>query len=202
VRAGLRAIKEKTLRNTPVESDEDRLGQKISEVSRWQELRDPDEGLPPIDRVINKIAEILGVAVLGSIAGIVFINACMRYLLNTSIIWAEEVVISIIPWLAMLGLFLAIRRQTMIRIEYFFEKFPSYVQRPLAVLGHILCTAVFAYVGWLGLGHVFAFGSDTLPYLGLPVGIFTVAIFVGGVVAALAFLAEILPDRKARKKAP
>ena len=38
----------------------------------------------------------------------VFVNAVMRYMLNTSIIWAEEVVLGLVPWLAMSGLFLAI----------------------------------------------------------------------------------------------
>lgn len=167
------------------------LAAKISQVGRWQELSDPDQGLPLADRVTNKIAEILGVSVLGSIVAIVFVNACMRYLLNTSIIWAEEVVIHIIPWLAVIGLFLAIRRQTVIRIDYFFEKLPGHVQRPLGIASQILCAAVFAYVGWLGLKHTLFFGRDTTPYLGIPVGIFTISILVGGLFASLAFILEL-----------
>ena len=176
--------------------DEGSLATKISQVGRWQELSDPDEGLPLTDRVINKIAEILGVLVLGSIVGIVFCNACMRYLLNTSIIWAEEVVLNIIPWLAVIGLFLAIRRKTVIRIDYFFEKLPGHIQRPLDILSQLLCAAIFAYVGWLGLKHFLLFGRDTTPYLGLPVGIFTISTFFGGVFAAIAFILEIRKSNK------
>ncbi len=175
--------------------DEGTLATKISQVGRWQELTDPDEGLPLTDRIINKVAEILGVLVLGSIVGIVFCNACMRYLLNTSIIWAEEVVINIIPWLAVIGLFLAIRRRTVIRIDYFFEKLPLHIQRPLNVFSQALCAAIFAYVGFLGLKHFMVFGRDTTPYLGLPVGIFTISVFVGGVLASLAFIVEIYKSR-------
>ena len=171
--------------------DEESLATKISQVGRWQELSDPDQGLPLADRVINKIAEVLGVLVLGSIVGIVFCNACMRYLLNTSIIWAEEVVINIIPWLAVIGLFLAIRRKTVIRIDYFFEKLPGYIKRPVNIISQILCAAIFAYVSYLGFQHFRVFGSDTTPYLGLPVGIFTVSICIGGVFASLAFLLEM-----------
>ena len=171
--------------------DEGSLATKISQVSRWQELSDPDRDLPKVDRVINKIAEVLGVLVLGTIVGIVFCNACMRYLLNTSIIWAEEVVINIIPWLAVIGLFLAIRRKTVIRIDYFFEKLPEHIKRPLNILSQILCAAIFAYVSYLGFKHFRVFGSDTTPYLGLPVGIFTISIFIGGVFASLAFIMEM-----------
>ena len=178
------------------------LATKISQAGRWQELSDPDKDLPLTDRVTNKIAEILGVLVLGSIVGIVFCNACMRYLLNTSIIWAEEVVINMIPWLAVIGLFLAIRRQTVIRIDYFFEKMPGHIQRPLEILSQILCSAVFAYVGWLGLKHFMVFGRDTTPYLGLPVGIFTISIFFGGMFAAVAFILEIRKGGKDRPGSP
>jgi TRAP-type C4-dicarboxylate transport system permease small subunit len=177
-------------------SAETSLATKISQVGRWQELSDPDAGLPLADRVVNKIAEVLGVLILGAIVGIVFCNACMRYLLNTSIIWAEEVVINIIPWLAVTGLFLAIRRKTVIRIDYFFEKLPAPIQRPLNILSQVLCAAIFAYVGFLGLKHFMVFGRDTTPYLGLPVGIFTISVFFGGVFACLAFIVEIVKSRK------
>ena len=41
--------------------NEGSLATKISQVGRWQELSDPDRDLPTVDRVINKIAEVLGV---------------------------------------------------------------------------------------------------------------------------------------------
>ena len=186
------AMKKESLEDSAAaREDEQSLAKKISQVGRWQELSNPDQGLPFADRVVNKIAEVLGVLVLGSIVGIVFCNACMRYLLNTSIIWAEEVVINIIPWLAVIGLFLAIRRKTVIRIDYFFEKLPAYIKRPVNILSQILCAAIFAYVSYLGFQHFKVFGSDTTPYLGLPVGIFTISIFIGGVFASIAFILEM-----------
>jgi TRAP-type C4-dicarboxylate transport system permease small subunit len=183
-------------KNANMIQEEGSIAQRISQVGRSQELRDPDKDLPSTDRIINKIAEIMGVLVLGSIVAIVFCNACMRYLLNTSIIWAEEVVINIVPWLAFSGLFLAIRRQTMIRIDFFVDKFPEHIQRPLKILSQILCAIICAYFGWLGLRHFMVFGHDTTPYLGVPVGIFTISIFVGGVSASIAFILEIRKGRK------
>ena len=191
------AIKEQPMDDRDADGgDEGSLATKISQVGRWQELSDPDKDLPLTDRVINKIAEILGVLVLGSIVGIVFTNACMRYLLDTSIIWAEEVVINIIPWLAVIGLFLAIRRKTVIRIDYFFEKLPGHIKRPLNIISQLLCAAIFAYVAFLGFKHFMLFGRDTTPYLGLPVGIFTISTFFGGVFAAVAFILEIRKSNK------
>jgi hypothetical protein len=96
------------------QSDEG-LAARIGAASRQLELENPDRGLPLVDRVINRTAELLGVGLLGGILGIVFANALSRYLLNYSFVWAEEVVISLVPWLAVTGLFLSVRRRQLIR---------------------------------------------------------------------------------------
>ena len=94
------------------------------------------------------------------------------------------------------NLFLAIRRKTVIRIDYFFEKLPGHIKRPLNILSQLLCAAIFAYVAWLGFKHFLAFGHDTTPYLGLPVGIFTISTFFGGVFASIAFILEMRKSNK------
>jgi len=168
----------------------DELAARVAAAGRRQELLDPDLGLPRADVIVNRVAEALGVVLLAAVVLIVFVNAAMRYLLDTSIIWAEEVVLGLIPWLAMVGLFLAIRRQTMIRIDYFFNRFPTPLGRALAVLGESWSAVVFAYLAWVSVGYLNLFGGDRTPYLGVPKGIFAAALVVGGMAAVAAFALE------------
>ncbi len=84
----------------------DDIVEKIEATARRMELSDPDEGLPFLDRFINRIVEIIGVSVLAGIVSVVFLNASSRYLLNYSFSWAEEAVQMSMPWLAMTGVFL------------------------------------------------------------------------------------------------
>ena len=102
----------------------DDLAARVGDATRRLELEDPDQGLPLAERVINRAVEILGVGLLAGILGIIFTNAVTRYALNYSLIWGEEVVIGLVPWLAMTGLFLSVRRRQMIRIDFFLERFP------------------------------------------------------------------------------
>ena len=168
------------------------LAARVAAAGRRQELLDPDLGLPRADVIVNRVAEALGVALLGAVVLIVFVNAAMRYLVDTSIIWAEEVVLGLVPWLAMVGLFLAIRRQTMIRIDYFFNRFPAPLRRALTVLGESWSAVVFGYLAWVSIGYLNLFGGDRTPYLGVPKGIFAAALVVGGIAAAGAFALEVL----------
>ena len=177
---------------SPEPEGADELAARVAAAGRRQELLDPDLGLSRADVIVNRVAEALGVALLGAVVLIVFVNAAMRYLVDTSIIWAEEVVLGLVPWLAMVGLFLAIRRQTMIRIDYFINRFPAPLRRALTVLGESWSAVVFGYLAWVSIGYLNLFGGDRTPYLGVPKGIFAAALVVGGIAAAGAFALEVL----------
>jgi TRAP-type transport system small permease protein len=95
----------------PVGVPEEGLAERLGAATRQLELEDPDRGLPLGERVINRAVELLGVCLLAGILVILFVNALTRYALNYSFIWAEEVVIGLVPWLAVTGLFLSVRRR-------------------------------------------------------------------------------------------
>ena len=181
------------------EPDGDDLARRIGAASRQQELEDPDRALPLGDRMVNRTAEILGVAILGGLLAIVFANALSRYALNYSFVWAEEVVISMVPWLAVVGLFLSVRRRQMIKVEFFLAKMPAPAQRVLAVLAELLGAVMLAWLAWLGFHYVATFGGDRTPYLALPKGLFTSALWLGPVAVALAFAVAAWRERRARR---
>ena len=174
------------------------LAARIGAASRRHELLDPDQGLPAVERVINRAAEVLGVGLLGGILAIVFTNALIRYVLDTSFVWAEEVVISLVPWLAVTGLFLSVRRRQMIRIEFFLDRFPPAARAALAAFGQLLGAVMLAWLAWLGFDYVATFGGDRTPYLALPKGLFTSALWLGAAAVALAFLGAAWHERRGR----
>ncbi len=181
----------------PAPGDGD-LAAQIGAVSRQQELQDPDQGLPRADRVINRAAEVLGVGLLGGILAIVFANALSRYLLNYSFVWAEEVVISLVPWLAVTGLFLSVRRQQMIRIEFFLDRISAPGRRFLGVTAQLVGALMLGWLAWLGFAYVARFGGDRTPYLALPKGLFTSALGLGAALVALAFAVAAWREWRAR----
>jgi TRAP-type C4-dicarboxylate transport system permease small subunit len=183
-------------RADPATLPDDGLAARVGAATRQLELEDPDRGLPLAERVINRAVELLGVGLLAGILAIIFLNALTRYALNYSFIWAEEVVIGVVPWLAVTGLFLSVRRRQMIQIEFFLEKFPPAGRRPLAVLADLLGALMLAWLGWLGFAYVSTFGGDPTPYLGLPKGLFTSALWLGPTAVAIAFVFAAWQERR------
>lgn len=177
------------------------IADRIGEATRNLELRDPDAGISFADRMANRLVEIVGVTALVGIVAIVFSNAVSRYLLNYSFIWAEEMVQMIMPWLAMTGVFLSVRRGTMIRIDFFFEKLPEQVQGTVATFGFAVNVAVLLFMGWISLDFVQLFGGDVALYAEIPTGWSTSALVFGSVGAAMAFIAEFGREWLVRRRA-
>ncbi len=185
-------------RTGPGGTGADDLSEQIAEATRRRELADPDEGLPVLDRAVNKFVELIGGGVLCTIVGTIFVNAVSRYGFNYSFNWVEELVIYLTPWLAMTGLFLAIRRGTMIRIEYFYENFAPAIKRPIGILGNILSVGMLLFLGGISFYYVTLFGSDLTVHMRFFKGFSTGALMVGGFAAGLAFLVVLV--REARRE--
>jgi TRAP-type C4-dicarboxylate transport system permease small subunit len=185
--------------NMPDGEDADIAGH-IEEATRSMELRHPDEGLPPADRIVNLTVEIVGVTVLVAIVAVVFGNAVSRYALNYSFSWAEEMVQMAMPWLAMTGVFLSVRRGTMIRIDFFFEKIPWRWQSTVARFGYTVNVGVLLFMAWVSLDFVRLFGGDVALYVQIPTGWSTSALVFGSAGAAMAYFAEFYKEWRHRNR--
>ncbi|MCS0497167.1 TRAP transporter small permease [Ancylobacter sp. MQZ15Z-1] len=180
----------------PPEAD---LGRQMEEAGFELELGQNEHGL---DAWINGIAGALGAAALVTVTLLVFLNASLRYLFNSGIIWADEIVIALIPWLTMLGMFLSVRRREIIRIEHFANRLPQGARRILNAFADLLSAASFAYLAFVSFDYFAMFGGDKTTYLKLPKGWFISSMLVGSALLALAFLADFVRTLRARSLAP
>ena len=169
------------------EGDEE-LAALVEQATREIELQDPDAGASRFDRIVNRTAELFGVLLLTLLTGLVFLNATTRYLFSYSFIWGDELIIAIIPWLAMSGLFLAVRRRNVIRIDFFVDKFWPGPRKVLRLAGDLLSAIVFGYLAWVSVEYVYRFGGDKLIYLRWPSGLFSASFVIGPLLAAVAYL--------------
>jgi TRAP-type C4-dicarboxylate transport system permease small subunit len=132
------------------------------------------------------------------LTGLVFLNASTRYLFKYSFIWGDELIIAIIPWVAMSGLFLAIRRRNVIRIDFFVDKFWPGPRKLFRLAGELLSAIVFLYLAWVSVEYVYRFGGDRLIYLQWPTGLFSASFVIGPFLAALAYLVTFWREARGR----
>ena len=177
-----------TTERAKVDEEDAELASLVEQATRDLELADPDAGASRFDRIVNRTAELFGVLLLGLLTGLVFLNAATRYLFKYSFIWGDELIIAIIPWVAMAGLFLAVRRRNVIRIDFFVDKFRPGPRRVLRLAGELVSAIVFVYLAWVSVEYVYRFGGDRLIYLQWPSGLFSASFVIGPLLAAFAYL--------------
>jgi len=175
------------------------LADQVGQATQSMELADPDAGASWIDRRINQLAEVIGVAVLATVVVLIFANAAGRYLAAAPILWAEEIVIALIPWLAMCGVFLSVRRRQLISLDYFIAGLPTKTRSAVNLFVAVLSAATFVYLAYYGFQYVALFGADVTTYLQLPTGWFTSAMLIGAAAVALAFLVNAYRDLRQRR---
>ncbi len=176
------------------------IARQIDEAAKAVDLRDPDEGKHWVDRSINRLVEVTGVCVLMTIVLLVFFNAVGRYTIGLTFIWADEIVLGLLPWLGMLGMFLSVRRRQIIRIEFFVKLFPPVMHRTLTILGSFVAAAAFIYLALVSIQYLELFGRDRTVYLRLERGWFMSAMVIGPALTAIAYVLLVLDHL--RGKAP
>ncbi|MGH2450883.1 MAG: TRAP transporter small permease [Candidatus Limnocylindria bacterium] len=158
-------------------------------VKREADVR-AEESSNIVVRVIDHGIEAAAAALILGIAFLLFVNATGRYLLSQPILWAEEVATSMVIWVAMLGLYVALRRRELLTVRVLVQRLSPELQARWQVVVNLLGAVAFGYLAWLGADYVLSFGSDRTPFLRWPKAVFTSAIPIGAAVVALGLLAE------------
>lgn len=123
------------------------------------------------DKPSSRIAEDwLGAALLAALLAITLANVFVRYFTDQSFAWTEEISSFLMLVLAMAGSAAAVRRDTHIRVEYFFESGSPERQKRLAQFSALANALFFLLLGALSAQMAwdeFRFG-DTSPAIGIP----------------------------------
>ena len=183
---------------SPPEADRD-LAERVDEQVRAGELEPGAEAESSLGGFVDRVAELVAVILLGVIVVLVFLNAFFRYLFANPLVWTEEIVSSLIIWLAVAGAFLALRRRQLITIEVVTGRLPEGLRTALGIVMQLLSAFVLAYLAWLGWRYMGLFGKDTTPFFGFPKAFYMAAIPIGIGVMAIACLIPVISSRNSRR---
>ncbi len=132
-----------------------------------------------LERVIVTANRWVVIAMMIVMTTLVFVNVICRYILNFSIIWAEEVSQYLMVWVAFLAAGLALRQGRHVAIEMLQDRLPSRTRR---ITRHVVAVLLIVFMGILtvlGFQFVrFAWDQET-PVLNIPLGIPYLAVPIG-----------------------
>ena len=132
-----------------------------------------------VERIMVTVNRWIVIVMMAVMTILVFVNVICRYILNFSIIWAEEVSQYLMVWVAFLAAGLALRQGRHVAIEMLQDRLPS---RARKMTRHFVALLIILFMGTLiVLGFQFAhFAWDQetpvlnislgIPYMAVPIG--------------------------------
>jgi TRAP-type C4-dicarboxylate transport system permease small subunit len=136
--------------------------------------------------------------IMAVMATLVFTNVIARYVLNFSIIWAEEVSQYLMIWIAYLGAGLALREGRHVALELLHDCLPVALRRKLRMAIGGLVVAFLGAITVLGFQFAAFVWQQETPVLNISLGIPSLAIPIGALLFAVHFVLMLrnYADRK------
>jgi TRAP-type C4-dicarboxylate transport system permease small subunit len=125
-------------------------------------------------RVITALMLILTVV-------LVFGEVILRYGLDRSLGWAEELLRYLLIWMTFLGSYLAIKSNEHLGIGLFFQWLPRQWQQPLDAVANLLLLLFLAAFSVLSFQYTLKFFADESTTLEVPMGLVYAILPIGGV---------------------
>jgi TRAP-type transport system small permease protein len=131
------------------------------------------------ERAFVRANQALIVAMASVMVVLVIVNVFCRYVLNFSLVWAEEVSQYLMVWVAFLGAGLALRQGRHVAVEMLQDRLPGRARRVLRGVLFAAMLAFFVTVTVLGVQFAwFAHDMETpvlnismaIPYAAVPIG--------------------------------
>ena len=130
------------------------------------------------DRTLLRLNRWAVIAILASMALMVFANVALRFFTDHSILWVEEVSRYLMIWLTFLGSGIVLRYGAHIGIDTLQERFPRQAPFVRAIV-FVLLLAFFVAMVWLGLRYAILTWGQTTPVMQIPIGAVYLAMPVG-----------------------
>jgi TRAP-type C4-dicarboxylate transport system permease small subunit len=148
----------------------------VFDTSSW-----PHRVLDALDRMVTA-ALLVAVAVM---VGVVSAQVALRYGLNRSIDWADEISRLAFVWSIFLAIPLGVRQGAHIGIDIVVLKFPPRVQAVLRRAAAAVSAAMMGVIAWAALGVAREQWDELMSTLDWSVGWFIVPVGVGAGLSAL-----------------
>ncbi|GAB6276845.1 MAG: hypothetical protein SAMD01599839_13850 [Rectinema sp.] len=120
--------------------------------------------------------ELIGAILLGTMAVIAFINVINRYFFHKSFAFTEEITVNLFVWITLLGIAIAFRRGSNLKMTNLFDTFKPGLKRIVLIISAALGVTIFCFLIYNSMREIWknmTFYHTTSESLGIPTWIYS-----------------------------
>jgi TRAP-type C4-dicarboxylate transport system permease small subunit len=142
-------------------------------------------GLGALNAGIDAVAVGVVIAAVGVMFAVVVAQVFCRYVLNASLVWAEEAARYLLVLTTFGGASVAMRRGAHMTVRVVADRLPEGARRAVDGFGQVACCLVYAVLVWHGVALASVNFDQMSAALGLPIGGVYLLIPLAGLLLAL-----------------
>lgn len=155
--------------------------------------------LTSVKKVVDFLLNWVMVITFFLIFAVVLVQIFYRYILNSPLVWSEELSRFIFIWVSLMGWALATRSGTHIRITFIHERLSLSVQKSLTLFFRICTLGFLITLVWLGIDMSSrTFGRFAVAIPQIPVGMFYAALPISAALCIFYVIYDILNPATAK----
>ena len=116
---------------------------------------------------IKNFEEIVAAVCITFTTILVVINVIMRYILNSGIVWTEEVATGSFVWSVFIGDIAVYKNRGHVGVDMVVKCFPASLQKIIAVATDLLLVVLNGFMGYLAVLYVMMSHTKMTPVLGV-----------------------------------
>jgi TRAP-type C4-dicarboxylate transport system permease small subunit len=153
--------------------------------------------------VINRALEAICTAILAATVLIAFTAVIFRYVIGSALSWSFEASLALLTYLTFIGCYLALRKQSHLKVEVFVRLLPRLGQAAVFTINQLVIAGIGGVMLYHGTRQVLLYQSQNTLVMEIPVGVLYTAIPMSGLLMGLDSLVMLVTGlRRYRRGEP
>ena len=146
------------------------------------------------NKLVDSIAKVIDVIIAIITAAVIIVTIAavfMRYAVNSPLAWSEEICLAGFAWFTFLGAGSAIRKRSVVSLDFFYELMPLKAKKVVKIFTTILCTASYVFIVHYGFKILSTVSKTVTTALHISFAAIYIAIPLGGIYSVMALVANL-----------
>ncbi len=149
--------------------------------------------------------ELLAAGLLAIMAIIAFVNVVNRYVFKQSLAFTEEITVNLFVWITLLGIAIAFRRGTNLKMTNLYDSFPVGLKRASNTIAAAIGLILFAFLAYNSGKEIWknmTFYHQTSESLGIPTWIYSLGTPIFSIFVLKEIVSSTIKSNKELKAEP
>ncbi len=117
--------------------------------------------------ILQNLEDLVASAFLVVTTVLVIINIIMRYILNSGLVWSEEVATGCFVWSVFIGAVAVFKHRGHVGVDLLVKRFPAVLQKAVRLITDLILVVLNGYMAYLSVLYIQTSYTKMTPVLGV-----------------------------------